>query len=111
MGAHTRVDVDHIMRHKIIPLIAEYFYDDWQKVRAVLGGTDDFVHGELLNPPPGLDDMKTDEERRRWTIRDEFAEDAYDRLIWGQAHRSEQAWNPEQTQDPEQTPGAESETD
>ena len=112
MGARTRADVDHIMRHKIIPLIAEYFYDDWRKVQAVLGGTDDFVHGELLNAPPGLDDdTKTDEERRRWTIRDEFAEGAYARLISGQAQESEQVRNPEQAQDPEQTPGAESGTD
>ena len=112
MGAHTRTDVDRIMRHKIIPLIAEYFYDDWRKVRAVLGGTDNFVHGERLNPPPGLDDdMRTDEERRRWTIRGKFADDAYARLISGQAQESEQVRNPEQAQDPEQTPGAETETD
>ena len=112
MGARTRADVDHIMRHKIIPLIAEYFYDDWRKVRAVLGGTDDFVRGETLKRPPGLDaDMMTDEERRRWTIRDEFAEGAYARLISGQAQESEQVRNPEQAQDPEQTPGAETETD
>ena len=111
MGARTRTDVDRIMHHKIIPLIAEYFYDNWRKVQAVLGGTDDFVRGETLNPPPGFsDDMKTDEERR-WTIRSEFADGAYDRLISRQAQESEQARNPEQAQDPEQTPGTESETD
>ena len=89
MGAHTKADVDRIMRHKIIPLIAEYFYDDWQKVRAVLGGTDDFVQGKTLNPPPGLDDTDASEDRRRWTVRDEFEEGAYDRLIAGQAQGPE----------------------
>ena len=73
------------MRHKIIPLLAEYFYEDWAKVRAVLGGGDAFVRGEPLKRPPGLDDGGYEEEdRRRWTVRNEFAEDAYDRLIGGQ---------------------------
>ena len=81
MTARSREDVDRIMRSKIVPLIAEYFYDDWMKVRAVLGGTDDFVQSERLDPPPGLDD--TGEERYRWTPREEFADDAYERLVSG----------------------------
>ena len=85
MGARTRADVDRIMRHKIIPLIAEYFYDDWQKVRAVLGGTDDFVQRHPLDRPPGLDDTDAGEDRLRWTVREEFAEDAYNPLIPGPA--------------------------
>ena len=84
MNAETREDVDRIMRHKIIPLIAEYFYDDWKKVRAVLGGTGDFVERKSLNPPPGLDD-ETGEERYRWTVRESFGDTAYDILVSGQA--------------------------
>ena len=81
MKARNRDDVDRIMRRKIIPLIAEYFHDDWEKVRAVLGGTDDFVEGRPLGPPPGLDDAG--ENRLRWTVREEFDETAYDRLVAG----------------------------
>ena len=80
MNIETREDVDQIMRDKIIPLIAEYFYDDWKKVRAVLGGTDDFVESKPLTPPPGLDD-ETSEERHRWTVRQHFSADAYAKLI------------------------------
>ena len=83
MKAETREDVDRIMRHKIIPLIAEYFYDDWKKVRAVLGGTDDFVERKPLKSPPGLDDEMS-EERHRWTVRESFKDKAYDALVSGQ---------------------------
>ena len=81
MKARTRDDVDRVMRRKIIPLIAEYFYDDWGKVQAVLGGTGDFVEGQPLEPPPGLDDAA--ENRQRWTVRSEFNEGAYTRLVAG----------------------------
>ena len=94
MGARTKADVDRIMHHKIIPLIAEYFYDDWQKVQAVLGGTGDFVQGESLVRPPGLgDDTDAGEDRRRWTVQKQFADGAYGRLISGPARDSEQAQN------------------
>ena len=83
MAARTRADVDEVMRRKIIPLLAEYFYEAWGKVRAVLGGGDDFVRGERLNPPPNLADDGYEEERRRWIVRDEFTDGAYDRLVGG----------------------------
>ena len=86
MGAKTRGDVDRIMRSKVIPLIAEYFYDDWGKVRAVLGDTDDFVERRKLPSPPGLDDAG--EQRYRWTKREEFGADAYDRLVSGRSEAS-----------------------
>ncbi len=80
MEAKTRHDVDAVMRHKIIPLMAEYFYDDWRKVRAVLGGTDHFVHGQALGTPPGLEN-DTGEARYRWAVRQPFGEDAYRNLM------------------------------
>ena len=78
-GANSRQDVDEVMRRKVIPLIAEYFYDDWEKVRAVLGGTDAFVTGKKLEIPPGL--RGAGETRFRWTVRSSFAEDAYAELL------------------------------
>ena len=89
MTARTKADVDGAMRRKIIPLLAEYFYEDWAKVQAVLGGGDDFVERHPLTPPPGLDDDDTDEERHRWTVRDNFPEGAYGRLIGRQAPERE----------------------
>ena len=83
MGAQTKADVDRVMRRKIIPLIAEYFYDDWKKVHAVLGGTNDFVNREKLSPPPGPGIDDTGEDRYRWTVQEKFEEGAYGRLISG----------------------------
>ena len=83
MGIKSKADLDDVMRHKIIPLIAEYFYDDWQKVQAVLGGTDHFVIGRDLERPPGLGDEEAHETRRSWEIQKEFAEGAYDSLVSG----------------------------
>ena len=82
LGARSRQDVDGVMRRKVIPLIAEYFYDDWEKVRAVLGGTDAFVTGKELGTPPGFDGAG--ETRFRWTVQPSFAEDAYAELLGGE---------------------------
>ena len=81
LNAGSKAAVDEVMRRKVIPLIAEYFYDDWEKVRAVLGGTDAFVQREELDPPPGLEGEG--ETRYRWTVRDAFPEGAYEELIAG----------------------------
>ena len=80
MDAGTRDDVDAVMRNKIIPLIAEYFYDDWSKVRAVLGGTDHFVERRLLRVPPGLEN-DVGEERYLWSVQERFDADAYRHLV------------------------------
>ena len=82
LKAKSRGAVDEVMRRKVIPLIAEYFYDDWEKVRAVLGGTDAFVQGEKLEPPPNLDGGG--EKRYRWTVREPFPAGAYEELIAGE---------------------------
>ena len=82
MRAKDRQEVDAIMRRKVIPLIAEYFYDDWNKVRAVLGGTDDFIDRVELEAPPAIDQDMV-EARYRWSVRQAFSEDAYESLVRG----------------------------
>ena len=70
MGVDSKADVDRIMCHKIIPLIVEYFYDDWNHVQAVLGGGEEFVCKEKLSTPPNIENQG--EERYRWTIQTNF---------------------------------------
>ena len=36
-GDEVKAELDNIFRNKIIPLLQEYFYDDWEKIQIVLG--------------------------------------------------------------------------
>ncbi|RWR26610.1 AAA family ATPase [Sinirhodobacter populi] len=73
----TKEDVDDVMRQKVIPLLAEYFYEDWSKVAAVLGdltpqeGDIDgaFLVRRRLTAPAGLagDEMAP---RYRWKVKE-----------------------------------------
>jgi MoxR-like ATPase len=86
MGCASRADVDAAMRHKVIPLLAEYFYEDWGKVALVLGdgaGDDSesdregaFIDRRRLEPPTGMSEDET-RPRYRWEVRRDFRYDAF----------------------------------
>lgn len=77
MACRTRSDVDTVMRRKVLPLLAEYFHEDWERIVAVLGGTaQGFIAKEVLNVPPGLD-LGMDNARYRYTVRETFPHEAY----------------------------------
>jgi hypothetical protein len=82
LGRDTKAKLDTEMRERVIPLIAEYFFEDWGRVADVLGGRDDnpFLVATKLRAPPG---MTEEEPRFRWSVRDAFAADAYRRLVAG----------------------------
>ncbi len=69
------------MRHRVIPLLAEYFYEDWGKVALALGDPAGalFLQKTSLKPPAGLAE-EGGEERARWSVRSSFAPDAYQAL-------------------------------
>jgi 5-methylcytosine-specific restriction protein B len=80
MSCNSREDIDNVMRLKVIPLLAEYFYDDSSKVAAVLGDVvveednynGSFFDRRLLKPPVGLNADANPERRYRWQIREAF---------------------------------------
>lgn len=39
-GEEAKAELDSIFKNKIIPLLQEYFYDDWEKIQIVLGDHD-----------------------------------------------------------------------
>ena len=72
----TRDDVEQTVREKVIPLLAEYFYEDWSKVAVVLGdnGRDkaQFLKKNILPAPAGVDSDEIGEEKPRWHVKDTF---------------------------------------
>lgn len=82
LGCDTKSKLDDTMRNKVIPLIAEYFFEDWGRTADVLGGREDnpFLEATKLPPPPG---MREEGPRTRWKARSAFADDAYTRLVGG----------------------------
>ena len=78
MSCTSRADVDAVMRHRVIPLLAEYFFEDSEKIAAVLGDaashqgpiSGGFLNRSLLKAPPGLEDGDA-LPRFRWELRSE----------------------------------------
>ena len=40
LSCRSKEDIDETMRYKVIPLLADYFFDDWSKIATVLGDHD-----------------------------------------------------------------------
>lgn len=75
-GCKSPEAVEDVMRHKVIPLLSEYFYEDWSKVAAVLGdgpqGPSRFLEARRLAAPPGIAADDFSGERLRWRVKDQF---------------------------------------
>ena len=90
MDCASQADVDAVMRHKVIPLLAEYFFEDWEKVAAVLGDAathDESIEGGFLKrselkAPPGLEESDA-LPRYRWEVRSREEGFDYTRLLNG----------------------------
>ena len=86
----TLGDVDAVMRDRVIPLLTEYFFEDWDKVAAVLGDaashdqqiTGGFLNRSVLGAPPGVEDGD-DLPRFRWEVRADDEGFDYTRLAEG----------------------------
>ena len=77
LSINSKSDLDIAMRETIIPLLTEYFYEDWLKVKSVLNDTTDlFIKTVTLKTPPNIEG--TDEPRQRFVVNEEaFSIEAY----------------------------------
>ena len=84
MGVTSKDELDSVMKNKVIPLLQEYFYDDWEKIRLVLN--DGFIERTLQDSSKlfddGMDDEYIEDEKYRYRIAGNFTADSY-RKIYG----------------------------
>ncbi len=79
IGCRDSDEIDAVMRDKVIPLLQEYFFEDWSGIRAVLGSG--FIGSRKLKAPPDFDG----DDRESWFVRLPFGASAYATLINGAA--------------------------
>lgn len=75
-------DVHRAMRDAVIPLLQEYFFEDWGRVAAVLG--EGAKGGNFLQCREIKDPVGDGEPRRSWSVLPEFDRKAYVRCAAGQ---------------------------
>lgn len=83
INCRTADDVHAAMRDAVIPLLQEYFFEDWGRVAAVLGegkkGGNFLACREIRDPFGG------GEARQSWSVLRDFDQGAYARCIAGKA--------------------------
>ena len=87
IGCTTKSELDYRMRNMVIPLLIEYFFDDWDKIAAVLGDIDisgkdqsgGFLKCIPLEPPVGLD--SSEGAICRWEVISEEEGFNYEKLL------------------------------
>jgi len=73
--------LDSAMRNKVIPLLQEYFYDDWEKIQLVLN--DGFISKVQQSPNDifgAINDEFVDEEKYSYDIVEDVSEEAYRKI-------------------------------
>ena len=75
MDVDTIEDLSNVFQNKIFPLLQEYFFDDWSKIRAVLGGNEFVSERDAPRLPADLEQgegrkiyerLASDDKRERW---------------------------------------------
>lgn len=81
MECTTKPELESVMRERVIPLLIEYFYEDWSKIWRVLGEPEGvegaFLRREKLALPSGNEDFELETDRWQYTVREKFGDNAF----------------------------------
>lgn len=81
IGCESKKDVDRVMVNKVIPLLQEYFFEDWSQLAAVLGEAGaggNFLECRKIDDPMGKRDAA-----KSWRVRSTLESVNYGRIISG----------------------------
>ena len=81
MGVKDKEALDGVMQNKVIPLLQEYFYDDWEKIALVLN--DGFIVKDTQDTRKlfdSMDDEYIEEDKYIYNIAENFGGDSYRRI-------------------------------
>ena len=93
MKEKLKEELDNIFRNKIIPLLQEYFYDDYEKILMVLGGG--FFEKEKLTSDifSYRNDDYLEEDKNIYKIKEKFEADDYLKICNKKSNNEEQVNN------------------
>jgi 5-methylcytosine-specific restriction protein B len=77
INVKTLEDLDEVMRRKVIPLLTEYFYENWEKVLLALNDREEGGFFIIREELPALPRIENEEKRWRYSLNDEFTTEGY----------------------------------
>lgn len=81
MGVADKSSLDSAMKNKVIPLLQEYFYDDWEKIQLMLN--DGFIEKTAQDVSKlfdTIDDEYMEEDKYTYSIANDFSVDSYRKI-------------------------------